>query len=239
MSDYFDRLLVRYTPVGAATAAPVRVRPRLPGPFERVEALRYGPPDPDEPAALIPTAHVPPSAPAATVRHEHDVRTENRTVVRTERARGAQTDPAPVRSAPEPLLRPAAPVPSPVRPAAEQTPRTARRDRAARDTGDAAPRPAAPAARAHTAPVAAVPVAAPVPRRSDAAAVRGAALGPVGRRAQKPAERVVHVQIGRLEVSAAAPPQASDRRPAGRGGRPAPVLTLDDYLSRGERKDRP
>ncbi|MEV4334881.1 hypothetical protein AB0K02_30925 [Streptomyces sp. NPDC049597] len=238
MSDYFDRLLARYTPAGAAAGAPVRVRPRLPGPFERVEALRYGPPDPDEPAALIPTAYVPPSAPAATVRHEHEVRTENRTVVRTERTRGAETDPAPVRPAAEPLLRPAAPVPSPARPAAEQAPRTARRGRAVRETDDAAPRPAAPAARAHTAPVAAVPAAVPVPRRSDAAAVRGAALGP-GRRAQKPAERVVHVQIGRLEVSAAAPPQAADRRPAGRGGRPAPALTLDDYLSRGERKDRP
>lgn len=239
MSDYFDRLLARYTPVGAAAGAPTRVRPRLPGPFERVEALRYGPPDPDEPAALIPTAQVPPPAPAATVRHEHDVRTENRTVVRTERVRGPEADPVPVRPAPEPLLRPAAPVPSPVRPAAEQAPRTAHRDRAARDTGDVAPRSAAPAARAHAAPVTAAPAAVPVPRRSDAAAVRGAALGAAGRRGQKPAERVVHVQIGRLEVSAAAPSQAADRRPAGRGGRPGPVLTLDDYLSRGERKDRP
>ncbi|MFF8846595.1 hypothetical protein ACF08N_28420 [Streptomyces sp. NPDC015127] len=239
MPDYFDRLLARYTPVGAAAGAPTRVRPRLPGPFERVEALRYGPPEPDEPAALIPTAHVPPPAPAATVRHEHAVRTENRTVVRTEQVRTADGEPAPARPAPEPLLRPAAPVPSPVRPAAEQAPRTARRDRAARDGADTPQRAAAPAARADIAPAPAAPAAVPLPRPSDAAAARGTALGSVGRRAQRPAERVVHVQIGRLEVSAAAPPQTTDRRPAGRGGRAAPVLTLDDYLSRGERKDRP
>ncbi|MEK8145418.1 hypothetical protein NKH18_40790 [Streptomyces sp. M10(2022)] len=59
MSDYFDRLLARYTPVTAATGdtgvrVRVRVRPRLAGPFERAEALRHVPPEPDEPAALIP-----------------------------------------------------------------------------------------------------------------------------------------------------------------------------------------
>lgn len=42
MPDYFDRLLARYTPVPAAGAGAARVRPRLPGPFERVEALRAG-----------------------------------------------------------------------------------------------------------------------------------------------------------------------------------------------------
>ncbi|MFI2367894.1 hypothetical protein [Streptomyces sp. NPDC018833] len=240
MPDYFDRLLARYTPVGGAAGAPTRVRPRLPGPFERVEALRYGPREPDEPASLIPSAHVPPPATEASVRHEHDVRTENRTVVRTERIRAAEGERSPGRPAHEPLLRPAAPVPSPVRPAAPQAPRSARRDRAADDARDRPSRAAAPAERAHTAAPAPAPVTAvPAPRPSDAAAVRGAALGSVGRRAQRPAERVVHVQIGRLEVSAAPPPQAADRRPAGRGGRTAPLLTLDDYLSRGERKDRP
>lgn len=47
MPDYFDRLLARYTPVPAAGGA-ARVRPRLPGPFERVEALRSARPEPDE-----------------------------------------------------------------------------------------------------------------------------------------------------------------------------------------------
>ncbi|MER7049230.1 hypothetical protein ABT391_30780, partial [Streptomyces jumonjinensis] len=53
--------------------------------------------------------------------------------------------------------------------------------------------------------------------------------------APRPAERVVHVQIGRLEVSAAPPPDA--RRPPGGGGenngRRAPALSLDSYLARG------
>ncbi|MFD7949255.1 hypothetical protein ACFV5K_41310, partial [Streptomyces sp. NPDC059744] len=77
------------------------------------------------------------------------------------------------------------------------------------------------------------------PRGADTAAARGAALNGVGRRPPRPAERVVHVQIGRLEVSAAPPPGAS--RPAGghpdHTGRRAPALTLDDYLSRGEKRD--
>ncbi|MDX2731877.1 hypothetical protein PV683_16725, partial [Streptomyces sp. AK08-01B] len=78
------------------------------------------------------------------------------------------------------------------------------------------------------------------PRGADTAAARGAAPSGIGRRPPRPAERVVHVQIGRLEVSAAPPPGAS--RPAGGGhpdrtGRRAPALTLDDYLSRGERRD--
>ncbi|MBT2388884.1 hypothetical protein J7E87_05470, partial [Streptomyces sp. ISL-1] len=77
------------------------------------------------------------------------------------------------------------------------------------------------------------------PRGADTAAARGAALSGVGRRAPRPAERVVHVQIGRLEVSAAPPPGASG---AGSGradhtGRRAPALTLNDYLSRGEKRD--
>ncbi|MEK8145419.1 hypothetical protein NKH18_40795 [Streptomyces sp. M10(2022)] len=48
------------------------------------------------------------------------------------------------------------------------------------------------------------------------------------------------MQIGRLEVSAAPPPGANGSpagRPAQQAGRPAPVLTLDDYLSRGGKRD--
>lgn len=119
MPDYFDRLLARYTPVPAAGGA-ARVRPRLPGPFERVEALRSGPPEPDEPAALIPSAPRPAFGPAESVRHEREVRTDRETVVRTEAAavpgeperRAAQ--PGPVTG---PLLRPATAAPRrPARP---------------------------------------------------------------------------------------------------------------------------
>jgi hypothetical protein len=233
MSDHFDRLLARYTPLGAAEPAPARVRPRLPGPFERVEALRYGPPDPDEPAALIPSAPVAPAAPATTVRHEHEVRTDRHTVVRTERIRPDDSARA-GRAAPEPQPRPATTERPHVRPAPQQPPaRAGRRGRTA-DTADTPPPATAAAVRQPSAAGPLPAAATPVPRGSDTAAARGAARASVGRRAPKPAERVVHVQIGRLEVSAA-PPPGQDRRPAARSGRAAPALTLDDYLSRASR----
>ncbi|MGW0692182.1 hypothetical protein [Streptomyces sp. NBC_01578] len=240
MPDYFDRLLARYTPVPAAGGGAARVRPRLPGPFERAEALRSGPPEPGEPAALIPSAPQPVFGPAESVRHEREVRTDRETVVRTEAAavpgeperRAAQA--APVMG---PLLRPAAAAPSVTRPVASDAPRAARRGAAA-PVADAPRTPAAAVPRA--ADTAAAAASAPArPRGADTAAARGAALNGVGRRPPRPAERVVHVQIGRLEVSAAPPPGAS--RPAGghpdHSGRRAPALTLDDYLSRGGKRD--
>ncbi|MET8677330.1 hypothetical protein ABZW18_07015 [Streptomyces sp. NPDC004647] len=48
----------------------------------------------------------------------------------------------------------------------------------------------------------------------------------------------MHVQIGRLEVSAA-PPPGSGRPAAARPehtGRRAPALSLEDYLTRGEKR---
>ncbi|WP_405891100.1 hypothetical protein OG427_35020 [Streptomyces sp. NBC_00133] len=239
MPDYFDRLLARYTPVPATGGGAVRVRPRLPGPFERVEALRSGPPERGEPAALIPSAPQPAFGPAELVRHEREVRTDRETVVRTEAAaaagepEGRAAQAAPV---PGPLLRPAPPAGVRPRPAAPDVPHPARRGAASAvpDAPRTLPRVAAratgPAPRAAAAPAG--------PRSADAAAARGAALSGVGRRAPRPAERVVHVQIGRLEVSAAPPPGA-DRADSARtdAGRRAPALTLDDYLSRGEKRD--
>lgn len=240
MPDYFDRLLARYTPVPATGGAggAARVRPRLPGPFERVEALRSGPPEPDAPAALLPSAPGPAFGPAELIRHEREVRTEAHTVVRTEAARPGEPERPAVAATPStgPLLRPAANAAPGPRPGAD-SPRTTRRSAppAVSDaTGDAQhpvpPRAAAPAP----------PAAAPArPRGADTATARGAALNGVGRRAPRPAERVVHVQIGRLEVSAAPPPGAG-RAATGRPdhtGRRAPALTLDDYLSRGEKRD--
>ncbi|QNE74115.1 hypothetical protein F0344_05400 [Streptomyces finlayi] len=245
MPDYFDRLLVRYTPAGAADDARdpgtrVRVRPRSAGPFERAEALRHGPPEPDEPAALIPSAPaIAPDRPRS-LRPDREVRTERHTVVRTEQvpAPGDARRPAP----------PAVPAPPPRSPAAPSP--TARPDGTGRVRAVHRGRPSAPddatsapLLTAGPAPVAAPPARAaarPAPRDSAAAAARGAVLGSVGRRASRPAERVVHVQIGRLEVSAAPQPGANGSpagRPAQRTGRPAPVLTLDDYLSRGGKRD--
>ncbi|MET7712174.1 hypothetical protein [Streptomyces sp. NPDC005407] len=237
MPDYFDRLLARYTPVPAAGGAAARVRPRLPGPFERVEALRSEPPEPEAPEALIPTAPGPAFGPAELVRHVREVRTDHHTVVRTEAARAGEPELPAAQAAPSPgpLLRPAAAASPTARPAAD-VPRSARRAGVPAVT-DAPRTPSAPAPRE---PAPLVAATAPArPRGADTAAARGAALSGVGRRAPRPAERVVHVQIGRLEVSAAPPPGAS--RPAGgrpdHSGRRAPALTLDDYLSRGEKRD--
>ncbi|MFF3455055.1 hypothetical protein ACFYXH_12105 [Streptomyces sp. NPDC002730] len=241
MPDYFDRLLARYTPVpvaggGAGTA---RVRPRLPGPFERVEALRSGPPEPDAPAALIPSAPGPAFGPAESVRQEREVRTDRHTVVRTEAARPGEPERPAVQAVPrtEPLLRPAVPASPATRPSAADIPRSGRRAAAPAES-DAPRHLPGPVARAAdpALPVVAAPAR---PRGADTATARGAALNGVGRRAPRPAERVVHIQIGRLEVSAAPPPGAN-RPDTGRPdhtGRRAPALTLDDYLSRGEKRD--
>ncbi|MFE3598874.1 hypothetical protein [Streptomyces sp. NPDC059142] len=259
MSDYFDRLLARYTPVSAAdgagggdtgsrggAAGVTRVRPRLPGPFERVEALRTAPPEPDAPASLIPTAPEPTFGTVELIRHEREVRTDRHTVVRTGAARAEDPagwpDPAagpfPDTGAERPALRPAP------RPAAGPRRGAADGSRPSRHPAETdvfpAPRDArtAPAPGAAGAPRAADPGRAR-PRDSDTTTARGAAQGGVGRRAPRPAERVVHVQIGRLEVSAAPPPggprPAADRPDP--TGRRAPALTLDDYLARGERRN--
>ncbi|NUK85419.1 hypothetical protein HRW19_13925, partial [Streptomyces lunaelactis] len=150
MPDYFDRLLARYTPVSATGGAggAARVRPRLPGPFERVEALRSAPQEPDAPAALIPSA--PAFGPAESVRHEREVRTDRHTVLRTEAARPGEPERPAVRAVPrtEPLLRPVAPASPGPRPAAADTSRSARRAGAppAPDPPPHLPAPPAPAA---------------------------------------------------------------------------------------------
>ncbi|HZG04075.1 MAG TPA: hypothetical protein VE546_10955, partial [Streptomyces sp.] len=97
MPDYFDRLLARHVP-GLPAAygerdgtdgrpdTPVRARPRLPGPFERVEALRDGLPGPDGDDPFPPAAPRPVVHREERLRHEREVRTEHHTVVRTEPA---------------------------------------------------------------------------------------------------------------------------------------------------------
>ncbi|MER5556013.1 hypothetical protein ABT001_30815 [Streptomyces sp. NPDC002793] len=244
MADYFDRLLARYTPVATAddTGARVRVRPRLSGPFERAEALRYGPPGPDEPAPLIPSAPRADGDPYRPVGPDREVRTERHTEVRTERVPwpgGTEQRLLNAADAPAPVLRLSADPAPKARPGGAEGARAVRRGRSpAPDQPAVAPfAPAAPAPVPAAPARAAVPV---VPRGSGSpAAVRGAGLGSVGRRAPRQAERVVHVQIGRLEVSAAprSGAAAPAGRPAQRTGRPAPVLTLDDYLSRGRKRD--
>ncbi|MBT2677254.1 hypothetical protein J7E95_42025, partial [Streptomyces sp. ISL-14] len=62
--DFLDRLIARHAPAAAgARTDVVRVRPRLPGPFERVEAVRGTAPEPDDGSDLLW-----PSATASAVR---------------------------------------------------------------------------------------------------------------------------------------------------------------------------
>ncbi|QXE38331.1 hypothetical protein KQY30_32950 [Streptomyces sp. GMY02] len=240
MADYFDRLLARYAPGSAAGGAggAVRVRPRLPGPYERPEAVRTGLPEPDEPAALIPAAPRPAFGPVESVRLEREVRTDRHTVVRTESARPGEAGPPTVAPPPTagPVLRPAATVVPGPRPSAAEGPRAAGRTPVPPVSGPVRAPGAGSVPRAPIAPATDAPVRAR-PRDADTVVARGAAANGVGRRASRTPERVVHVQIGRLEVSAATAPGASVRTPAGRTGRAAPALTLDAYLARGETRN--
>ncbi|WP_030542682.1 hypothetical protein [Streptomyces albus] len=238
--DYFDRLLARHTPVRAVAgaAAPARVRPRLPGPFERVESLRAAAPGPEEDGFL--SAPAAPAAPGVieTVRHEREVRTDRHTVVRSEAPRDEPGPPVTARPA-TPLLRPAAPVAPGPRPAGRETPRRERRG-AAPAPAAGGPGPMVAAAAPHPPGVAAAPPAAvpPRPREADTAAAREAARSGAGRRRGRGADQVVHVEIGRLEVSAAGTARPGERagNGSGRTGRPAPALSLEDYLTRGGRR---
>ncbi|GGU83274.1 hypothetical protein GCM10010211_56570 [Streptomyces albospinus] len=263
--DYFGRLLARYAPVAAGPVDPfggpggdggapghtggvrrVLVQPRLPGPFERVAALRgAGADEEDGTDPLYPRAAAGPTGPFAgeQPRYAREIRTtsERETVLRTEAARVA--DPAhagqTVGPATGPLLRPAvAPDPG-VRAATADGVRPRGRtgaagaERAVPGRAAASSVSAAGAAGGPDGPVAALrpradvlpPARTPAPRAT-----------PGGRRGQRgPAERVVHVQIGRLEVSAAGAERPAAGGRAARAERRAPSLTLADYLARGER----
>lgn len=153
MADYFDRLLARHAPApvpvpgpaagGGVGESPVRVRPRLPGPYERIEALRGEPPLPDEPT---PVRMSPPPATdryQEVVRHDREVRTDRHTVVRAEPtpyedvARHAEPP------APAPMLLPSAQITARPHPAAPDTLAT-RRGVTASPASDTTPAAAGP-----------------------------------------------------------------------------------------------
>ncbi|WP_371582232.1 hypothetical protein [Streptomyces sp. NBC_01314] len=237
--DFLDRLIARHTPAAAGPRPGVsRVRPRLAGPFERVEAVRGTAPEADDGSGLLwPSAT--PSAdaqrdvprPAAEVR----LRTEReRTVVRTERAPtdGDLTPRPAVRAVPEtPLLRPVAPVAPGPRPA----PDAARRGPAPRrpehgSTQSAASVPTPPGADAAS-PTVSTPLR---PSAADTAAARDAVRQAAARRPGRAPEQVVQVQIGRLEVTAGpAPSGGGTRQRTPERGRQGATLSLADYLARG------
>ncbi|MET9973152.1 hypothetical protein ABZZ80_46745, partial [Streptomyces sp. NPDC006356] len=143
--DFLDRLIARHTPAAAGPRpGVVRVRPRLPGPFERVEAVRSTAPDPDDGTDLLWPATTPSAVrqgeaprPATPPARSHTER--ERTVVRTERA---PSDPAP-RPAPRPLpetplLRPVAPLAAEPRPMPDAVQRATGRGRPERGASQSA-----------------------------------------------------------------------------------------------------
>ncbi|BBJ46112.1 hypothetical protein SSPO_088300 [Streptomyces antimycoticus] len=151
MADFFDRLLARHAPVpapgpaagGGAGDRPVRARPRLPGPYERIEALGGDQPLLEEPAA----ARVAPP-PAAdrhqeVVRHEREVRTDRHTVIRAEPTPYEDVERYAEPPAPAPLLLPSTQITVRPQPAAPDTPATRRGDTAT-PSPDAAPAAAGP-----------------------------------------------------------------------------------------------
>ncbi|REK84552.1 hypothetical protein DY245_42420, partial [Streptomyces inhibens] len=168
LADYFDRLLARHAPVpggvgGAFSEAPgsgrtggatggamggarrALVQPRLPGPFERVEALRGAAGDGDEPAPLYPQAPRTSLFDGEQVRYEREIRTtERQTVVRTEALRPDASDLVePAIRPTAPLLRPAAAVDPGPRPGVAGTVRPQRWAGAGTSGEDGSARPAA------------------------------------------------------------------------------------------------
>ncbi|WP_328429401.1 hypothetical protein [Streptomyces sp. NBC_00443] len=153
--DFLDRLIARHAPAAVGPRPDVvRVRPRLPGPFERVEAVRATEPEPDDGSGLLwpattPTAVRPGETPATATPAARLHTERERTFVRTERA---QAEPAPRpahRALPDaPLLRPAAPVAPGPRPAPDAVQRAAGRGRPERSASRTAA--SAPVPRART-----------------------------------------------------------------------------------------
>ncbi|MFG2468123.1 hypothetical protein ACGFXB_22075 [Streptomyces canus] len=226
--DFLDRLIARHTAPGPAAT---RVRPRLPGPFERIEAVRATTPAPDEDTLLWPSATpsaVPPAqAPRPAIAPTRTHTERERTVVRETRA-PEQPGPRPAeptaRTEP-PLLRPVAPVA--LRPQPDAVRRAPGRGRAEplRTTATGTVRPGT-----DTAP--AVVAVAPRPGTADTTAARDSVRQAAARRPGRAVEQVVQVQIGRLEVTAApGAPEKSPRR--GAAQRPGATVSLADYLARG------
>ncbi|MBT1093869.1 hypothetical protein [Streptomyces sp. Tu102] len=235
--DFLDRLIARHAPAATGPRPDVvRVRPRLPGPFERVEAVRSTAPEEDEgsgllwpattPAAVRPGEAPSPAAPAARTHTERE-----RTVVHTERTPG---DPAPrpaTRALPDtPLLRPVAPVAPGPRPApdAARAPGRGRQERGSARPAASVPIPPGTDAASPAA------VSSPArPSAADTAAARDAVRQAAARRPGRAPEQVVQVQIGRLEVTAGPSPSGTARQRTQSEGRKGATLSLADYLARG------
>ncbi|WP_327578750.1 MULTISPECIES: hypothetical protein [unclassified Streptomyces] len=227
--DFLDRLLARHT---APRPAAARVRPRLPGPFERVEAVRAAAPAPGEDALLWPAATPPtvalPDVPPPTVVAARTHTERERTVVHAEREAEPQGPrPAAPARAEASLPRPAISVAPALRPLPDTGRRAAvRAEREPAQTAVSVPLPPGRDAAPHAGPAALPPSAA------GPAATRDAVRQAAARRPARATEQVVQVQIGRLEVTAGEAPGAGrPRTPA--AGRARAALSLTEYLARG------
>ncbi|MFM9373424.1 hypothetical protein [Streptomyces sp. Da 82-17] len=233
--DFLDRLLDRHRPTAPPRPGVVRVQPRLAGPFERVEAVRGPTAEPEETAPLWPSTPRPTPAGGelgSAVREVRHLTERERTVVRTEREAAPAPPRGPRPAAPAepaaPLLRPAAAAAPRLRPPVPDTTRRTDGDGASEARRDTPARVNLPAADGHATPA---PAAALRPSGLDTAAAREAVRQSGARRRGQPAEQVVQVQIGRLEVTAAAR-ESTTRRPTARDRR-EPTVSLSDYLARG------
>ncbi|ELP67858.1 hypothetical protein ACKI1I_09005 [Streptomyces turgidiscabies] len=233
--DFLDRLIARHT-AGAVSGAS-RVRPRLPGPFERVEAVRATAPEPDGQGPLWPAAAPVvgvsrPDRPHPVASGARPVPERERTVVHTERVHdGRPTEPAPRTADPEgPLLRPVTPLLPGPRPATGPPRRTA----GGRRPEDDSTRSAVPTSSTSALDTASRAAMSGVPRPSaaDTTAAREAVRQATARRPGRTPEQVVEVRIGRLEVTAAAPTGGTRRRTTA-AERPGATVSLADYLARG------
>jgi len=237
MPDFFDRLVARHTPDAGGA---LRARPRLPGPFERVDTAeppvqpplldveRSAPPAP--PPAVRTTAATPPNVAAHSPRPAHLLAVEAPLAVReaTSAPLGALVvaavrppPPAPVSVAGQPATGPA---PGATRPQSPAEDEPTGRDVTVRSPGTAAPRSPSP-------------VVVPVIARPSGRPATSVVHQPTDRPGRP--ERVVHVSIGRLEVRAERrrPDTSRESGGTGRSGRAAPVLTLAKYLA-GEEAQR-
>ncbi|MFG2911489.1 hypothetical protein ACGF0D_01165 [Kitasatospora sp. NPDC048298] len=244
MPDHFDRLVAKGargrgrdragSGSDAGSEAVVRVRPRLPGPFERIDGLGPVRPDVDGESAAPGRPDVRPAAaplpwPTAASRPGP---AEGAPRTAAHDGRPAATPVLPLPRTPLLVAPSIAPVAAPT---VEPVVRAGAARPAAPPAGTATPgtapsRTDIPRA-AGAPPVPVRPAVAPASgRRAALAATLGHAPGSGDRGRQRPVERVVRVQIGRVEVRAAERTPVGPRRPA--AARPAPALDLDRYLNR-------
>ncbi|GGO94905.1 hypothetical protein [Wenjunlia tyrosinilytica] len=240
MPDFFDRLLARHAPDRrGAPGGAARVRPRLPGPFERVETTGVEPLEPSLPSAGAPGSRAAAAHPAPGPGRAESAAGPAPTPAGPRPASSAHDrrprPEAPRAAAPAPLLV-APPVPTAVPgPIAQRVQRRRPEDGGGGREERRAQRPQQPRSAPAGPQPAVRPAPAPAPARPQAPRRAAAKASDAERRRRRqPAEQVVHVSIGRLEVKAAERKGAAKPVKDTAAGRPAPSMKLDQYLSRGE-----